>query len=308
MEEKFFASCDNRIENYLQQQKTQLDTFLKTEAILSSENPIVVVTSGGTIAPLEKRVVRYIDNFSTGNRGARAAESFLEQHCYVVFLHREGSSCPYGRSFSKRCLDILHTWSIEGDHLSDNGQLIVPFLKLAKAIEQSRILFLTFQTVTEYLCALRQIALSLNPFGKKVIMFLAAAVSDFYVPESELPEHKISSSVLQGDEEDWQASQSYLLRLYHVPKCLGLLKSKWAPEAYVVAFKLETDANVLLEKAKKTIDQYGVDIVVANELTSRYEQVQLVTKQQTIVDRNTNDKTIEQVIVQNVLDLYQQDG
>ncbi|GJD12188.1 Phosphopantothenate--cysteine ligase 1 [Galdieria sulphuraria] len=278
MEEEglFFNSCGNWIKNYLQQQQIQLDTFLKSEAILSSEKPIVVVTSGGTIAPLEKRLVRYIDNFSTGNRGAGAAESFLEHHCHVIFLYREGSCCPYGRFFPKHCLEILHTYSLDGDHLSDNGKLIVPFQKLAKATEQSRILLLTFQTVTEYLYALRQIALSLNPFGKRVIIFLAAAVSDFYIPESELPEHKISSTISQSHEEDEQSSQSsFLLRLYHVPKCLGWLKSKWAPQAYVVAFKLETDANVLLEKAKHTIDKYGVDVVVANELTSRYEHVQL---------------------------------
>ncbi|MBA0700511.1 hypothetical protein Goari_023011, partial [Gossypium aridum] len=31
---------------------------------------VVCVTSGGTTVPLEQRCVRYIDNFSSGNRGA----------------------------------------------------------------------------------------------------------------------------------------------------------------------------------------------------------------------------------------------
>lgn len=31
---------------------------------------VVLVTSGGTIVPLEKRMVRFIDNFSAGTRGA----------------------------------------------------------------------------------------------------------------------------------------------------------------------------------------------------------------------------------------------
>lgn len=35
---------------------------------------IVLVTSGGTAVPLEKRPVRFLDNFSTGNRGALSAE------------------------------------------------------------------------------------------------------------------------------------------------------------------------------------------------------------------------------------------
>lgn len=40
--------------------------------------PLVVVTSGGTIVPLEKRCVRFIDNFSGGTRGALSTEYFLE--------------------------------------------------------------------------------------------------------------------------------------------------------------------------------------------------------------------------------------
>lgn len=35
---------------------------------------IVCVTSGGTTVPLEQRCVRYIDNFSSGNRGAASTE------------------------------------------------------------------------------------------------------------------------------------------------------------------------------------------------------------------------------------------
>ena len=35
---------------------------------------IVLVTSGGTAVPLEKQTVRFLDNFSTGNRGALSTE------------------------------------------------------------------------------------------------------------------------------------------------------------------------------------------------------------------------------------------
>ncbi|KAK4526519.1 hypothetical protein GAYE_SCF25G4435 [Galdieria yellowstonensis] len=308
-------------ENYLQQQQVLLDTFLKTESVVSSRDPIVLVTSGGTMAPLEKRLVRYIDNFSTGNRGAGAAESFLQHNCHVIFLHRKGSCCPYSRCFPKDCYEIVQTWSVDQEtrHLSgkyisifeknseykmdkDNGRLLEPFEKLSKAIHQGRILFLSFQTVAEYLYSLRQIAVSLSSFGKRVIIFLAAAVSDFYVPYSALPEHKISPDY--KEEDNPSSHQPYILKLEQVPKCLGLLKSNWAPDAYVVAFKLETDIHVLLEKAKKSIDRYGVDVVVANELTSRYERVQLVTKDKVFEKQSNEHQTMEQVIVENILDLY----
>jgi 16S rRNA C1402 (ribose-2'-O) methylase RsmI len=67
---------------------------------------------------------------------------------------------------------------------------------------------------------------------------------------------------------------------------------------------LETDIHVLLEKAKKSIDRYGVDVVVANELTSRYERVQLVTKDKVFEKQSNEHQTMEQVIVENILDLY----
>uniref|UniRef100_A0A0A9DFH4 DNA/pantothenate metabolism flavoprotein C-terminal domain-containing protein n=1 Tax=Arundo donax TaxID=35708 RepID=A0A0A9DFH4_ARUDO len=35
---------------------------------------VVCVTSGGTTVPLEQRCVRYIDNFSSGQRGAASTE------------------------------------------------------------------------------------------------------------------------------------------------------------------------------------------------------------------------------------------
>lgn len=36
--------------------------------------PVVLVTSGGTIVPLERQMVRFLDNFSAGTRGAISAE------------------------------------------------------------------------------------------------------------------------------------------------------------------------------------------------------------------------------------------
>ena len=40
----------------------------------NSHKPLVIITSGGTTIPLEKNTVRFIDNFSTGSRGATSAE------------------------------------------------------------------------------------------------------------------------------------------------------------------------------------------------------------------------------------------
>lgn len=50
--------------------KNNIEKFISAN---KSDN-IVLVTSGGTAVPLEKQTVRFLDNFSTGNRGALSAE------------------------------------------------------------------------------------------------------------------------------------------------------------------------------------------------------------------------------------------
>lgn len=65
-----------------------------------------------------------------------------------------------------------------------------------------------------------------------------------------------------------------------VPKMLGRLVNEWAPNSFVVSFKLETDESILLEKAEKAINKYNVHLVVANLLHSRRNHCILVSKSQ----------------------------
>ena len=48
--------------------------------------PVALVTSGGTTVPLERRTVRFLDNFSGGQRGARSAELLVRLLCCCVLL------------------------------------------------------------------------------------------------------------------------------------------------------------------------------------------------------------------------------
>ena len=66
----------------------------------SHHRPIVLVTSGGTATDLEVNSVRFLDNFSTGLRGAVSAEQFLRRGYAVIHLWREGSAAPYTRTLS----------------------------------------------------------------------------------------------------------------------------------------------------------------------------------------------------------------
>ncbi|CAE7285596.1 CAB2 [Symbiodinium natans] len=51
---------------------------------------IALITSGGTTVPLELNTVRFIDNFSTGTRGALCTQELLAAGYAVIFLHRKG--------------------------------------------------------------------------------------------------------------------------------------------------------------------------------------------------------------------------
>lgn len=58
-----------------------------------------------------------------------------------------------------------------------------------------------------------------------------------------------------------------------VPKVLKPMVQQWVPEGFIVSFKLETDMDLLIPKASAALDRYGHQIVVANDLHSRKEQV-----------------------------------
>ena len=123
-----------------------------------------------------------------------------------------------------------------------------------------------FVSVSDYLFLLREAAQALAPAGASALLYLAAAVSDFYLPESAMAEHKI------------QSGGGLALELSGVPKVLGAVKAEWAPAALVVSFKLETNEHVLLAKAAGALRKYAVDLVVANRLATYKRHVTLVMR------------------------------
>lgn len=161
--------------------------------------------------------------------------------------------------------------------------------------DNSRILYLPFTTVQDYLELLEMSARSLSTVRHRLVTYLAAAVSDFYIPHEMMAEHKI------------QSTDSLKLELFQVPKILGNIKSDWAPEALLISFKLETDQNLVIPKARKAISAYGVDLVIANELHTRRDKVFLVTADSCEeVVRAQDAKQIEVMLVSRIVLAHQQ--
>ena len=244
----------------------------------SSNRRIVLVTSGGTTVPLEKNTVRFIDNFSTGQRGAASVEYFLEENYLVLFFYRRSSTLPYQRHL-KTIFDTSETnYNLDRYHQHKDSLLLIPF-----------------QTVTDYLQGLEQLCSLVRAFGRSALIYACAAVSDYYIPTDELTEHKIPS----GQEE-------LIIRLKPVPKLLGSIKSQYSPEAFVVSFKLETDENILADKCLQSAEKYHQDIIVGNLLHTRTNQVRIferLDRQWTTIDRKDNEE-IEQELIRFLADRH----
>lgn len=284
------------------EQKRRIDEFC---SLFSDTNErVVLITSGGTAVPLEHNTVRFVDNFSAGTRGSASAEYFLDQGYAVLFLFRSTSLQPFVRRFKPGELLSYLQFASGNDSCiqvcADAVPKVQPVLKgyqraMAEGAGRPRLLQISFTSLTDYLFLLKACAVALRPLGSRALLYLAAAVSDFYVPPENMPEHKIHSD-----------AGPLQLRLHLVPKMLKPLICCWNPTAYVVSFKLETDENILLDKARRALATYKHKLVIGNELHSRKHRVVFVTSDDHEVINLTPEQMaagveIEQIIVEKLV-------
>ncbi|KAK0729798.1 DNA/pantothenate metabolism flavoprotein [Lasiosphaeris hirsuta] len=269
---------------------------------------LVLVTSGGTTVPLEKQTVRFIDNFSAGTRGATSAEYFLEAGYAVLFLHRQFSLLPFSRHYS-HATDCFLDFLREGPNGSvvardeDAGRMLQVLRKYRSARDRHMFLDLPFVSISDYLHELRSIARLMQPLGPRGLLYLAAAVSDFFVPPERMSEHKIQStnavdsapsnskkspSSDKGSDNEEETfdnfdsspavprSKSLVVDLDPVPKFLKNLVEGWSPQGMIVSFKLETDPTILVHKARYSLDRYQHHLVIGNLLSTRKWEVVFV--------------------------------
>ncbi|SAM01743.1 hypothetical protein [Absidia glauca] len=234
---------------------------------------LVFITSGGTTVPLENQTVRFIDNFSNGHRGACSAEYFLDAGYAVVFMHRQFSLQPFHRHYTHNAsmgfLDYLvqkddDTIAVDSQYGNKMKDVLS---KYRAATESNRLLFLDFVALSDYLFKLKSGTRILARLQERVMYYLAAAVSDFFIPSQKMHEHKIQS-----------AGGALTLTLDQVPKFLTPLVSVWASKGLIVSFKLETDDNLLVPKARQALTRYGHQVVVANMLHTRKQTVTVITQ------------------------------
>jgi len=178
------------------------------------------------------------------------------------------------------------------------------------ARKEGLLLLLPFVTITDYLYELRAISTLMRPLGPAGLLYLAAAVSDFYIPPERMAEHKIQSTDLADlasraapgpivdapaeeeldEEEEFDnfdsspsrppRSKRLVVDLDPVPKFLKNLKDGWCPDGFVVSFKLETDPAILVLKARRALERYQHHVVIGNLLSTRKWEVVFVSSYQ----------------------------
>src|SRR5271154_1859898 len=109
--------------------------------------------------------------------------------------------------------------------------------KYKEAKKNNMLLLLDFVTVHDYLFQLRLLAHCLQPSGGAALYYLAAAVSDFHIPQSRMSEHKIQSM---------GGGNTLTVVMDPVPKFLHHLVQKWAPSATIISFKVTVFCRMYL--------------------------------------------------------------
>ncbi|KAH8429934.1 Phosphopantothenate--cysteine ligase cab2 [Aspergillus melleus] len=272
---------------------------------LETERRVVLVTSGGTAVPNESQAVHFIDNFSRGTRGARSAEYFLQSGYAVIFLHRQNSLIPYARRYSppKKCLLNLQ----DADDGSPGGrdslrrgyedQIRDALKNHHCATEYNNLLLLPFETISDYMFQLRSVTTLMQPLRTKGLVYLAADVSDVFFPPSRMLGNKNQPSQLpfpfnqsgvrlvdsaRNHDESHQAlpkkPENPDIELKPVPKFLKNLVGEWLPTgSMIVSLKLEADPNILLHKARSSLQRYNHHLVIGSLVSSWHREAVFVS-------------------------------
>ena len=116
----------------------------------------------------------------------------------MIFMHRQFSLQPFSRHYSHSTnpfLDLLEidepregsTDSASISVIPSRRDQLLEVLKTYKSVQKAgTLLTLNFVTVNDYLWLLRAVSQELSVLGKDAMYYLAAAVSDFFLPRQKM--------------------------------------------------------------------------------------------------------------------------
>jgi phosphopantothenate-cysteine ligase len=143
---------------------------------------------------------------------------------------------------------------------------------------------------------LKLITQLMSVIGSNGMYYLAAAVSDFFIPNDKMVQHKIQSH-----------NSNLVMEFEQVPKMIQPLVKHWAKGGLIISFKLETDPCLLLEKSRASLSKYGHLLVIGNVLSTRKSRVDFITETtHTPIILGESAKEIESIIVNELIQIHNQ--
>jgi phosphopantothenate---cysteine ligase (CTP) len=237
----------------------------------------ILITSGGTKIPID--TVRDITNMSTGTFGTKIATELLRLGHEVIFVRAKGSKSP-----------LRFTVDFNG-----NGMTTDEFNALKEEREKWMFRYTEFEykTFEQYERALQYAVTGENP----AVVVLAAAVSDYYVPNP-----------MQGK---LRSNDMLTLKLESLPKLINKVKGVWAPDVKLVGFKLLVGStrSQLMLAAEKSCEENKCDMVVANDLEdikfNRHKVILMFPRAvpQTYETNESDPDFLAKMVVKHILEL-----
>lgn len=176
-------------------------------------------------------------------------------------MHRQFSLQPFSRHYSHSTnpfLDLLEIDEpLEGSAALPSISVTPPkrdqlleVLKTYKSVQRAgTMLTLTFVTVNDYLWLLRAVSQELSVFGKDAMYYLAAAVSDFFLPRRKMVFVYSSFSLArltfaQSVHKIQSGKGSLHIEMDQVPKILKPMVAEWTRQGFVVSFKVSVSQEI----------------------------------------------------------------
>jgi phosphopantothenate-cysteine ligase len=199
----------------------------------------VVVTGGGTIAPIDD--VRQMANISSGRFSAMISEACLKRGASVWHIHAPSALLPIAR------LGVIELDAPDPD--AELARLARLQQHWRAVRERLHLVPLHQGTVADYARTLEAVLRS-RPID---VVFLAMAVSDF--------EPEPITGKLDSDAE------ALVIRAHRTPKVIRSVRD-WSPGVYLVGFKLLSRAGEaeLIHQAERACRTNRADLTVANDL------------------------------------------
>lgn len=199
----------------------------------------VVVTGGGTIAPIDD--VRQITNVSSGRFSAMIAESCLKRGASVWHIHAPSAVLPFRR---------LARFDLDAPEPEREHARLAKLQEEYRAVaERLHLVPLREGTVADYAAALHGVL----ERERIAVAFLAMAVSDY------------EPTRLTGKLESDAETSTVIAR--RTPKVIRAVRD-WSPQVYLVGFKLLSRSSEaeLIGAAEAANHANRADLTIANDL------------------------------------------